>query len=186
MPHIRPYSPQDREGCLAIFDSNCPEFMHPDERAEFEAWLEAPNGSYLVLEVEREIVGCGGFVVEAEDERLTLTWGLVHGDCHGRRWGDLLLLERLVRGQAEGGANHSQLGTAPRTEAFFARVGYRTIARVPDGWVPGLDRVDMRLDFGPEVAADLRHQLEELRLRLGVGVGSSSTTPRATNSSGEV
>jgi hypothetical protein len=134
-----------------------------------------------VLQVEREFVGCGGFVVEDEGECLTLTWGLVHGDFHGRRWGDLLLLERLVRGLNASGATHSQLGTAPRTEAFFARVGYRTVARIPDGWAPGLDRVDMRLDFTPEVAADLRQRLRDLRLQLGVG--SDSASPSGTRSS---
>ena len=170
MASLHPYSPVDREACLAIFDSNCPEFMHPDERSEFEDWLSNLDGTYLVLEVDGEIVGCGGFAVEAEEQRLTLTWGLVHGDHHGRHLGALLLLERLIRGLDAGGATHSQLGTAPLTEAFFARVGFESIARTPDGWAPGLDRVDMRLEFTPEAASQLRRQLAQLQ----VGIAGTS------------
>jgi len=166
MPSLHPYTPADREACLAIFDSNCPEFLHADERPDFESWLSKPEGTYLVLEMNHEIVACGGFAVEPEAPCLTLTWGLVHGDYHGRRLGTLLLLERLVRGLDAGGTTHAQLGTAPLTEAFFARVGFKSLTRTPDGWAPGLDRVDMRLEWTPESSSKLRRQLTDLRARI--------------------
>lgn len=164
---FRTYTASDRAACLCIFDSNCPDFMHPDERAEFEGWLAHHEGTYLVLEDEGAVMGCGGFVVEQDEPRLTLTWGLVHRAQHGRRRGELLLLERLVRGAEAGGATHSQLGTAPLTEAFFERVGFRRTGLAPDGWAPGLDRVDMRLELDEATVSDLRRRLAALRDRFG-------------------
>jgi len=162
MPTLRDYTTRDRAACLAIFDSNCPGFMHPDERREFEAWLAEPEGSYFVLVEHGDVVGCGGFAIEAEEPRLTLTWGLVHADHHGRRWGALLLLERLLRGFDAGGATHSQLGTTPAVEPFFARVGFRRIGHIPDGWAPGMERIDMRLELDTQTVADLRRRHAEL------------------------
>lgn len=46
---IRPYAPEDRAACLALFDSNVPNFFAPHERAEFAAWLLDPS-EYFVLE----------------------------------------------------------------------------------------------------------------------------------------
>ena len=74
----------------------------------------------------------------------------------------MLLLERLIGGLQCSGVTHAELGTAPRTEAFFARVGFRRSGLVPDGWAPGLDRVDMRLDLTEEVVIDLRRRRAEL------------------------
>jgi hypothetical protein len=49
----RPYTPADRDGCLAIFDSNADRFFSPGDRAAFARFLEAPAGFVGVLRDER-------------------------------------------------------------------------------------------------------------------------------------
>ena len=71
MSTIRPFDPADRAACLALFDSNVPEFFLPGERAEFETWLGQPFGSgeygeYFVLEDEGRVVACGGVWLSPE------------------------------------------------------------------------------------------------------------------------
>lgn len=173
MLQFRPYVPNDLPVCLAIFDSNCPGFLHPDERIVFEAWLAALEGTYLVLEQGSEVIGCGGYAVEPEEGVLTLTWGLLHARRHGRGLGELMLLERLWRGIEGGDAACSELATSPRTEPFFARVGYRRVDCFVDGWAPGLDRVDMRLDLTLEVVNDLDRRRAAARERHGMVMGGA-------------
>lgn len=175
MLRVRPYRPADRDACLAIFDSDCPRFLHPEERPGFAAWLDSLQGTYLVIEEDGGVIGCGGYALEEDGVTLTLTWGLLHADHHGRRLGDLLLLERLARALDECDATHSKLGTTELIEPFFERVGYRRVSKTPDGWGPGLDRVDLRLEFTPETAADLRRRRAAVRERHGLdrqGAGS--------------
>ena len=168
MLRVREFTPTDREACLAIFDSNCPRFLHPEERPGFDEWLGALQGTYLVIEEDATVIGCGGYAMEPDGQTLTLTWGLLHADHHGRKLGELLLIERLARSLDECNAKHSKLGTTPMIEPFFERVGYRRVSETPNGWGPGLDRVDLRLEFTPEVAADIRQRRVAARERLGL------------------
>lgn len=166
MLRFRPFEPTDRNACLEIFDSNSPLYLHPGERGVFEAWLEAPEGTYLVLTQESEVIGCGGYALETETQLLSLTWGLLHADQHGRHLGELMLLERLLRGVADTAASVSRLATTPQVESFFARVGYRRTDLIANGWGPSLDKVEMRLDFDPAILADLRRRHRELMIAL--------------------
>lgn len=175
MLRVRTFEPADRDGCLAIFDSNCPRFLHTEERPGFAEWLAAPQGTYLVIEEDGAVIGCGGFALEDDQVTLTLTWGLLHAAHHGRRLGELLLLERLVRSLDTCDATHSKLGTTRMIEPFFGRVGYRRVSETPDGWGPGLDRVDLRLEFTPEVTADLRRRHAAVRERHGLGSGTPAS-----------
>ncbi len=166
MLRFRPFEPNDRDACLAIFDSNSPGYLHPDERGLFETWLKAPEGTYLVLEDGDEVIGCGGYVLETETRLLSLTWGLLRADHQGRHLGALLLLERLLRGIDHTEADGSRLATTPRVESFFARVGYRRTDFIADGWGPSLDKVEMRLDFDPAILANLRNRHRKLTIAL--------------------
>lgn len=57
----RAHEPTARAACLTVFDSNVPRFFREEERPEFEAFLDALPGPYLVeiVEVEREGFGPG-------------------------------------------------------------------------------------------------------------------------------
>ncbi|HEX8430709.1 MAG TPA: hypothetical protein VF625_05455, partial [Longimicrobium sp.] len=61
---VRDYTTADRDPCLAVFDSNVPDFFVPAERGEFAAFLDALPGPYLVVEsAAGTVVGCGGYAV---------------------------------------------------------------------------------------------------------------------------
>ena len=156
MLEFRPYEHRYRESCVSVFDSNCPKYLHPDERADFEAWLDEVEGTYLVMAFRDQVIGCGGFVVDAQEAKLSLTWGLVHSDHHGRGCGQRLLVERLLSGFSGGTATWARLATTPQVEAFFGRVGFRRTDHIPNGWGPGMDRVELRLELEPELLSELK------------------------------
>lgn len=143
---IRDYAPADLERCLRIFDSNVPAFFTPAERADFEAFLRALPGPYLVLEGEDgEIAGCGGYAVVPEEGRADLCWGMIRQDLHGTGLGRVLTEARLARARSDPAVRVVALDTSQHTRGFYERFGFRTVSVTPNGYGPGLHRCDMRL-----------------------------------------
>ncbi len=157
---MRRYTQEDREACLALFDSNVPEFFVPAEREGFDAFLVDMPVTYFVLENENEIVACGGVATREGEARMC--WGIVGRAHHGEKIGTWLLLERLVAG-VELGATRAGLDTIPKTVPFFERFGFRVVREVENGYGPGIHRRDMQLDFDPVSVAKLREQLASVR-----------------------
>lgn len=153
---VRPYRTEDRSACLALFDSNTPAYFDPVERVLFEQFLDALDSTYFVLEHDGGIAGCGGWAtgtMEEPDDRgvVTLTWGMVRQALHKRGYGSFLLRERL-RLIGETSVPVVAINTSQFSAPFFARHGFIEHARVKDGYVPGIDRIDMTLKTG--VATD--------------------------------
>ncbi len=171
-PILRDFVAADTPACLEVFDSNVGDFLHRDEREDFAGWLAATQGRYLSLEWGGRVIGCSGYALESTGRagrpaaELRMIWGLLHRDFHGRGLGEFMLLERLLRGAAELPVTSASLGTTPRVAPFFERFGFRRIQYLPDGWGPGLHRVDMLAELGEERLASLdehrRKRLERL------------------------
>lgn len=151
---IRRYEARDRGACLAIFDSNCPPFFDPSERALLEGWLDARElgrlrhatslaEEFLVLERGGAVLACGGFYVLQAQPLASMVWGMVHRDHHREGLGRELLLERIERVASEFPSCAIVLDTSQHTAPFFERLGFRVTATKPDGYGPGLDRIDM-------------------------------------------
>ena len=145
--NLRDYSPNDREACLAVFDSNVPEFFIPRERAEFAAFLDDLPGPYFVLEDERGVVAAAGYAVNPGAATADLCWDMVRGDLRGSGFGRRLTEARLERIRREGSVRAVTLCTSQHTRGFYERLGFVTLKVEPDGFYPGLDRYDMRLEL---------------------------------------
>ncbi len=141
--HVRPYVAADRPACLALFASNVPRYFAPEEVAEFEAFLRAPAGDYVVVEREGEVLACGGCYVREGIGRLS--WGLVSRAHHGQSLGRALLAWRLQRLWVDHGVSEVAIDTSQHTAGFFARHGFRVTRQLADGFGPGLDLVAMTL-----------------------------------------
>ncbi|MFN0166664.1 MAG: GNAT family N-acetyltransferase [Bryobacteraceae bacterium] len=139
---LRPYQPDDREGCLAVFDSNLPEFFHPGERPDFAGFLDRPDGSYFVLDHDGVVVGCGGYAIENAD-LASICWLMVRHDLHRNGLGKFLLFAAMRKATAQGDPTRVRLDTTPQVAAFFEKQGFRVQEVTPDGIAPGFDRVEM-------------------------------------------
>jgi N-acetylglutamate synthase-like GNAT family acetyltransferase len=142
---VHPYAPADRAACLAVFDSNTPGFFHPKERPAFETFLDAPFGSYFVMEHDGGIVGCGGYAVAEDGSLASLVWGMVRHDLHRRGLGRFLVLFRLKEITRSSGAQVARLGTSQYTAPFFEKQGFKVAGIEKDGYASGMDRVEMRM-----------------------------------------
>ena len=146
---IRPFKLSDKTACLAIFDSNCPEFLDPSERSDYEEFLDkhALTKNYLVIEQSGEVVASGGVAFYPDDNTGWFCWGLVTRDKHRQGLGRQLTQARIDLAQRTEGINRLVLDTSQKTKAFYEGFGFVTECVTENGYGPGLDRYDMVLDL---------------------------------------
>lgn len=141
---IRPYSPSDREACLALLRSNVPEHFSPAEADELARFLDALPGPYFVAEEDGRIVGCGGIAGEPDGVTATLCWGIVAADRQRGGIGTALLRRRLdvfLRDNPQ--IRRVQTNTSQKVQGFYARHGFAVAEVRPQGYGPDLDHVRM-------------------------------------------
>jgi ribosomal protein S18 acetylase RimI-like enzyme len=143
---LREYTKEDRQSCLAVFDSNVPIFFTAPEKVEFERFLDSLPGPYFVVEGSGRVYGCGGYAVVGSDGRADLCWGMVLRSRQGTGLGRLLLEARLEAATTDPAVRVVMLNTSQLTTGFYERLGFRTSKIIPDGYSPGLDRCEMRLE----------------------------------------
>lgn len=142
---IRLYQHNDKAACLAIFDSNVPQYFVPGERNEFIQWLNKPGRApYYVFEAEQETVGCGGIYVDKDKQIAGLAWGMVHRNYHKKGLGRSLTLYRLKAMTLNYPTLEQHLETSQYTEAFYQQFGFQTYERIKNGFSPGLDNCKMK------------------------------------------
>lgn len=147
MDAVRPYEARDREACLALFDGNCPRFFDPSERAEYEAFLDGLDWPYQVIERDGRVVACGGHTPEPDGTTVSLCWGMVEARLHRAGLGAALTQARLAAARARPGVRTVRLETSQHTRGFYERFGFRVVRVRADGFGPGIDACEMRLEI---------------------------------------
>ena len=142
MTDFRRYAVSDKEACLALFDSNVPEFFDPAERADFGTFLDDPGGEYFIVQQDGAVIGCGGFAREDRGQA-RFTWGMVDRSRHRTGLGRLLAEHRLQAIEETGDFTEVELFTTQLVAPFFARLGFAIERVEKDGFAPGLDKVQM-------------------------------------------
>ena len=144
MEIARPYRDADRAACLRLFESNSPIYFDAAERSDFEAFLDE-GWPYQVVERDGRIVACGGHALEP-DGSASLCWGMVDGSLHRQGIGDALTRARIAAAKAAG-ATAIRLDTSQLTTGFYERYGFEVLSVIPNGYAPGKDRCEMRLEL---------------------------------------
>jgi GNAT superfamily N-acetyltransferase len=142
---IRPYRLEDAPACLAVFDSNTPQFFMPSERDEFASFLAEPGDKDLVGVADGLLVACGGYWPLPNAPVAALTWGMVHRDHHRKGLGRQLLEHRLAVLGEHPGLVAVVLQTSQHSAPFFTRAGFVVEEVRSDGYGPGLDDYRLRL-----------------------------------------
>ncbi|WP_367345213.1 GNAT family N-acetyltransferase [Stenotrophomonas bentonitica] len=145
MSSIRPFQTADIDACLAVFDSNVPQYFGSNERADFTTFLQQPQrqDDYLAVKQAGKIVACGGITLHAEGTA-AFCWGMVRRDLHRHGMGTALTSARIAQALAAG-ATRVTLSTSQHTQAFYTARGFIVTGIVRDGHAPGIDAVDMQL-----------------------------------------
>ena len=145
---FRPYTPDDRAACVALFAANTPHWFAPHEQEQYESFLDDAPGSYfLMIEDNGEIAGAGGIEIESTRSVAWLTWGMVDSTRHGQGLGKTLLEYRLEQLRANLNVHRVCIDSSQHTAPFYEKYGFTTQRIIPDGYAKGLHRHEMELRF---------------------------------------
>ena len=142
-PRFRPYREADREDCLSLFDANCPTFFLPNERREYQQFLDHVPDGYEVCEIGERVVAAFGLISRG-NAGLSLNWIMLHPESQGIGIGSAIMKRIIALGRATP-SKRIDIAASQKSAPFFARFGAVAAARTKDGWGPGMDRVDMEL-----------------------------------------
>lgn len=147
---FRPYSGNDRETCLGLFDANCPEFFAPNERADYLSFLEKVPSGYELCLIEGEVAGAFGLIGDAGSRR-RLNWIMLNPQFQGRG-GGRAIMDRVAALAASKKVQVVEIAASQKSAPFFARFGAVTLRIIENGWGAGMHRVDMELPLTPDVS----------------------------------
>ena len=142
---FRPYCNADLQACTSVFDANCPEYFAPNERQEYEEFLEGVSGDYEVCEVDGRVLGAFGLFVDGENVKV-LNWILLDPQTQGIGVGSKIM-ERVIHLSRTSQTRVVKIAASHKSAPFFARFGATTTSSTKGGWGPGMDRVDMELSL---------------------------------------
>ncbi len=140
---FRSYLPADKDACLQLFDANCPEFFAPNERTDYESFLDANPNTYELCIGEGPVVGAFGLMGHSAHTR-DLNWILLDPSSQGLGIG-AKIMERVVFNASESGVRVIRIAASHKSAPFFAKFGANEVSVTPNGWGRDMHRVDMKL-----------------------------------------
>lgn len=152
---IRPYVATDKAQCLEAFSSNVPLYFAEYEKDGFSRFLDeyvqldseehTPwKTKYLVIELNQQIIACGGFGKRNGYNELTLITGLVHVKYHKQGYGIALLEHRLNEIKRLYPNTPVTIDTTQHSAPFFEKYGFKTLSVINDYYDKGMHRYDMQ------------------------------------------
>jgi acetyltransferase (GNAT) family protein len=140
---FRSYRKDDRQSCLQLFDQNCPASFAPNERDDYEQFLDEAVDRYEVCLMDGQVMGAYGVYADGPN-RLALRWIIVSTAAQRCGLGSMMM-SRIVAGLRESEGVTLRISASHKSAPFFAKFGARERATIPDGWGPGMHRVEMEL-----------------------------------------
>jgi len=137
------YRPADKQACLKLFDANCPEFFAPNERVEYEGFLDANPSDYELCFDEESVVGAFGLLGDDIYHR-DLNWIMLDPSSQGLGIG-ATIMKRIALNARASGARVVHIAASQKSAPFFSKFGATETTVTENGWGPGMHRVDMEL-----------------------------------------
>ena len=140
---FRAYGIGDRSACVALFDENCPAYFAPNEREDYVRFLDTNPESYVVCFQAERLVGAYG-VNPVDVTSSTLDWIMLSPSVQGHGLGTIIMA-RVMEELNRLGHTTLHIGASHKSAPFFAKFGAVGLSTVPNGWGPGMHRVEMQL-----------------------------------------
>lgn len=128
--------------CMAMFDSNCPKFFANKERQYYQSFLESgPQDYFLGIRAGILVSAFGASTVA---NRARISWIMVSPESSGLGIGEQMM-QRAKAMSLEQGLQVIDIAASHLSAPFFAKFGAQILSETPDGWGPGMHRIDMEL-----------------------------------------
>ena len=136
---IRDYKKQDEEIVLNLLRLNTPAYFSPAEEKDLIYYLNNEIERYFVMELNNELIGCGG-INFSEDKTLgKISWDILHPDHQGKGFGTLLLDHRITELNKIDSVKKITVRTSQLAYKFYKKSGFKLVETVKDYWANGFD-----------------------------------------------
>jgi [ribosomal protein S18]-alanine N-acetyltransferase len=143
---IREYRSEDLQKVLNIFRLNTPAYFSPGEEKDLIFYLENEIDNYFLLELNDEIIGCGG-INFCEDKTLgKLSWDFLHPEFQGQGHGTFLVEHRISK-LKESAVKKIMVRTSQHAYKFYEKAGFTLVDKSKDYWAPGFDLYTMEFNL---------------------------------------
>lgn len=141
--NFKPYSHADKNGCLELFDANCPKFFAPNERAGYFNFLDTDPVGYELCSTGDRIAGAFGLIGKDLRHKY-LNWMLIHPQSQGLGIGSEIM-RRVTSFARADGVSMIHIAASHKSKPFFAKFGAIPVTMTANGWGPEMHRIDMEL-----------------------------------------
>lgn len=136
---IRKYEEKDKAKVVELFRLNTPAFFSPREEQDLIFYLDNEIEQYFVVEVEQQLVGCGGINFKDDASLGYLSWDFFHPEFQRMGWGTALLEHRLRVLKAMPSLKKIRVRTSQHTYAFYEKTGFTLLEIKENYWAKGFD-----------------------------------------------
>lgn len=136
---IRKYNSNDKVALLNLLALNTPQFFADSEAIDFEEYLNSKIQLYYVLELENQILGCGGINFDQNNSTASISWDIIHPEYHGKSFGSQLLNYRMEQIEKISNIQKIIVRTSQLTYPFYEKHGFTTVEIHQDYWSKGFD-----------------------------------------------
>lgn len=137
--NIRAHQPEDRPHLLTLLRLNTPEYFSPEEELDLIDYLDHFADNYYVLEIDGEILGCGGFNLSEDEETGKISWDIFHPDSQGKGLGTALMKFRIEKIKNIDTVKTLSVRTSQMAYKFYEKFGLELREVVKDYWEIGFD-----------------------------------------------
>ncbi len=142
---IRPYEKSDFGGVINLLRLNTPNYFSQEEEEDLIYFLENERQQYYVVEINKEIVGCGGYNLSENKSTAIICWDIVHPNFQGKSIGRNLLNYRITQIKNVKSIRKITVRTSQLVYQFYEKQGFVLVEIVEDYWSEGfhLYRMDL-------------------------------------------
>ncbi|WP_316822755.1 GNAT family N-acetyltransferase [Pedobacter gandavensis] len=137
--NIRRHETRDSARLLTLLRLNTPEYFSPSEEADFIDYLDHFADQYYILELNGEILGCGGFNLSEDGKMGKISWDIFHPDSQGKGLGTALTKFRIQKMKEIPGIETISVRTSQMAYQFYEKFGLELREVVKDYWEVGFD-----------------------------------------------
>lgn len=144
---IRKYTDSDRQNILKLLRLNTPEYFSPNEEKDLIYYFDNHADNYYVIEMDENLVGCGGYNLTEDGKTAKISWDIFHPDYQGKGLGSTLTKFRIRKIQEIENVDTISVRTSQLVYKFYEKFGFETREIAKDYWDAGFDLYRMERDL---------------------------------------
>lgn len=139
---LRSYRAEDFPVLIDLFRMNTPAYFSPVEEKDLIHYLHHKKELYYVMELNGQVIGCGGINFKEDGKMAVLSWDFFHPQYRGKGLGTQLVKYRLDKIREYKNITSVTVRTSQYAFRFYEKQGFTLKEIVKDFWAPGFDLYD--------------------------------------------